>query len=245
MKGRGAAGWLGPAGLAAAIATAGLLIAAAGRVPQEEPPPATPARPRPPGLYFQDFRLSGRERGERQWELEVAAAEAPEGREEVGFRVVRRGTVFRDGRPYLFLAADGGTCRPARNEFTLQGHVVVSRPNGDLLRTSALRWDPVARRATSEGPVEAKVEGIWFRADRLTVDVDAEAVTAAGRVELVREDGQRLTGETVVYSLADAAWEIRGTAELTLPLDKKDETCVAPGLGGGDLSQPAQGGARR
>ncbi|HHW14628.1 MAG TPA: LPS export ABC transporter periplasmic protein LptC [Firmicutes bacterium] len=266
MRRSGVRGWLGPAAVLAAVAAVACLLAAAafrtGRLsgrpvrrpapplsqlssaPREGPPPVGEARPRPPGLYFQDFHLVGRDRGEKQWELEVAAVEAPKEREEVGFRVVRRGTVFRDRRPYLFLAADGGTYRPARNEFTLRGDVVVSRPNGDLLRTAALHWDPVARRAASEGPVEAKVEGIWFRADRLTVDVDSETVTAAGRVELVQEDGQRLTGETVVYSLADAAWEIEGTAELALPLGD-DQTYVAPGLGGKELPQPAQGRERR
>lgn len=210
-------------------------VAWLGRTPD---PPTNQGRPpgseeyEQPGFHFRDIRLVGRSQGKKQWELDVATVKSPRGARQVDFHLVRRGVVYREGQPYLSLTADGGVYYPEQNNFIMRGNVVVSRENGDLLRAQELQWNPLTRQVTSTLPVEAKVEGVWFRANRFTVDVESETMIAAGEVELVKENGERLAGDTIIYSLADASWEIQGEAELTIRTGGEREPYVAPGLGG-------------
>ncbi len=223
--------WFGGALVLLALAALALL----GRAPEA---PAGKSRPagteeyRQPGFHFRDIRLVGRNRGKREWELEVATVKAPRDGKQVDFYFVRRGVVYREGEPYLFLTADGGVYYPEQNNFLMRGNIVVSRQNGDLLRAQELQWNPLTRQVTSTRPVEAKVEGIWFRANRLAVDVQTESLIAAGEVALVKENGERLTGDTLIYSFRDAAWQIQGAAELSIRIGGDGEAYVAPGLGG-------------
>lgn len=233
--------WFGALLILAAV----VLLVLFGRPPD---PPATKGRPEGagdparPGFHFRDIRLVGRSRGEKQWELSVATVSSPKGEGQVDFYFVRRGIVFRENEPYLSLTADGGVYYPEQNNFIMKGNIVVSRPNGDLLRAEELQWNPVTRQVTSTRPVEAKVEGAWFRANRFSVDVASETMVAAGEVELVKEDGERLSGDTIIYSLADGSWEIQGTAELSIRIGEGAEPFVAPGLGGGGPRDPVEEG---
>ncbi|MGE5507694.1 MAG: LPS export ABC transporter periplasmic protein LptC [Chitinophagales bacterium] len=223
--------WFGA--LLALLAVA--LVAYIGRAPAPPPGKERPAGAEAretPGFHFRDIRFVGRTAGKRDWELEVAKVTAPRDGERVDFYYVRRGVVYREGQPYLNLTADGGVYYPQQNNFLMRGHVVVSRANGDLLRGEELQWNPLTRQVTSPQPVEAKVEGIWFRANRLVVDVETETMIASGQVELVKDNGERMTGDTIIYSLKDAKWEIQGPVEFTIRLGGDDEEAfVAPGLG--------------
>lgn len=222
--------WFG--GALALLAVVAMVLL--GRAPE---PPAGKGRPAgaeeyaQPGLHFRDIRLVGRNRGKKEWELEVSTVKALRGTNRMDFYLVRRGVVYREGRPYLFVTADGGVYYPEQNNFLMQGHIVVSRANGDLLRAEELQWNPQTRQVTSTKPVEAKVAGTWFRANRVAVDVEGESMIAAGDVELVKKDGERLTGDTISYSLKDGAWEIQGAAELTIRTGEDAGPYVAPGLG--------------
>jgi LPS export ABC transporter protein LptC len=232
--------WFGGAIVAFSLAA----LAVLGRGPENwagKERPAGAERHAQPGLHFRDIRLVGRREGHREWELQVATVKVPRDRGPVDFYLVRRGVVYRQGRPYLSLVADGGVYYPEQNNFVMRGHIVVSRENGDLLRAEEVQWNPATRQVTSTRPVEAKVEGVWFRANRFVVDVETQSLLASGEVQLVKEDGERLTAETIIYSLADAAWEIQGPAELRIRTGGGDEPFVAPGLGhGGEAGE--QGG---
>lgn len=220
-------------GACLAVLAVGLVVYL-GRAPAPPPGKERPAGAEArevPGFHFRDIRLVGRSAGRRDWELEVAKVTAPRDGKEVEFYYVRRGVVYREGTPYLRLTADGGVYYPEQNNFLMRGHVVVSRTNGDLLRAEELQWNPLTRQVTSPKPVEAKVEGIWFRANRLVVDVETQSMIASGEVELVKDNGERMAGDTIIYSLADATWEIQGPVEFTIRLGDDGEPYVAPGLG--------------
>ncbi|MDI6869803.1 MAG: LPS export ABC transporter periplasmic protein LptC [Bacillota bacterium] len=232
--------WLGGAAVFLAVAALVLL----GRTPEAPVGESRPAGAghEQPGFHFRDIRLVGRNQGRKEWELQVATVRTSRDSRQVDFYLVRRGAVYREGRPYLYVVADRGVYYPERGSFSLYGNIVVSRENGDLLRARELQWDTLTGQVTSAQPVEAKIEGAWFRADRLAVEVEAESLTASGGVVLVGENGERLTGEAIIYSLADGSWEIRGTAELSIRTGRS-EPFVAPGLGGGG-ERPAEGRER-
>ncbi|MGE5553965.1 MAG: LPS export ABC transporter periplasmic protein LptC [Betaproteobacteria bacterium] len=235
--------WFGGAVVLLAVAAALLGRAPGAPVGQESPDGAN--RHEQAGFHFRDIRLVGRNQGKKEWELEVATVKAPRDGRRVDFYLVRRGVVYRAGRPYLYVVADGGVYYPEENSFSLRGNVVVSRANGDLLRTEELQWNPSTGQATSNRPIEAKIEGVWFRANRFALDVQAQSLTAAGEVRLVKEGGERLAGETITYSLAEASWEIEGPAELSIPTGENGRQVVWPGLGGNGGPGPGREGERR
>jgi LPS export ABC transporter protein LptC len=171
-----------------------------------------------PGLHFKDIKFVGHHKGERQWELEAQVVDVVKDQDVVEFRQIRSGTVFRDGGPYMKFLASSGRYYAKEDNFVIEGAVNLVSKDGDVFQASSLQWNPQTRQVTSLGAVDAKVKGLWFRADRFAVDVSGEWLLASGNVQVVKDNGDSFLCEDLIYSFKDDSWQMQGQVDLTIEL---------------------------
>lgn len=209
--------------LLVAVIGCGLLVVAlksrtpAGSAAQTDQAPVV-AESGQPGLHFKDIKFVGHHKGEKQWELEAQTVDVVKDQDVVEFRQIRSGTVFRDGGPYMKFLASSGRYYAKEDNFVIEGAVNLVSKDGDVFQASSLQWNPQTRQVTSLGAVEAKVKGLWFRADRFAVDVTGEWLLASGNVQVVKDNGDSFLCEDLIYSFKDDSWQMQGQVDLTIEL---------------------------
>ena len=112
------------------------------------------------------------EQGHKVWEFTAKKVTISADHQFCTATDVRNATLYRNGQPYLKLAAQQVRLNEITKDMEAMGTVRASGPDGFSVRTERANWTQVTQRLDCPGPVHATLQHVSF--DTNTVFYDAK-----------------------------------------------------------------------
>lgn len=225
--------WFMAAGIAALAAL--IIWVFYPRPPQPPPGPPADAESEPVGAEFTQARIIGRQRGQRQWEVETRRV-LEESEEWVRAESIDSGTLYRDGSPYLDIRAHEARSHRVTNDLTLVGDVVAVHVEGAVFRTDRAEWTAAEEQLVAPGPVTIERDGDYVEAQRMVLEWDEDTVYLYDQVYMRRASGAWLRADRVEYELDGEVFRVRGPFRAALPAPERR---AGSREAGGSVREPA------
>lgn len=172
-----------------------------------------------PSLEIENLKsLLVRREGQPLWELSAKrVVVAPDGSSTTATGI-GKGTLFRDGKPFIKLSAPQVRLSSLTNDLQASGGVVANGPNGFSFRTSQALWRNQRKIVDCPRPVVAHLKGLQFQTPRLSYDWDKGLLTCPQPVEVIGK-GVVLRGQRLEATLKTRQIKLLGGAELVFDPD--------------------------
>ena len=128
---------------------------------------------------------------------------------------VEKGILFRDGKPFLRLAAPRVRLDSPSNDLGADGGVRASGPDGFSVETARMRWHHLARQLECPSPVKAWVRDLVFQTARLGYDTTSGVFKCPEKVQ-VSAPGVSLSSARLAVHVKTRVVKLQGGVELVI-----------------------------
>lgn len=167
-----------------------------------------------PSMEIENLKsLLVRSHGQPLWQLSAQRVVVATDGSSTTATGIGKGIYFRNGQPFLKLAAPLVRLSSSTNDLQASGGVTASGPNDFSFRTSRALWRSQKKIVDCPTPVVAQLKGLQFQTPRLSYDWDKGLLKCPQPVEVVGR-GVVLRGQRLEATLKTRQIKLLGGAEL-------------------------------
>ncbi len=127
---------------------------------------------------------------------------------------VDKGVMFRDGKPFLQIAADKVRINQQSRDMVATGLVKAHGPDGFSLRTKQANWRHFKKILLCPKPVDATLRGVKLRTSTASYDTQKKLLTCPKPVRAVSKDNTTFTARSASYDATNHDLRCVGTVVL-------------------------------
>ena len=204
------------------LAASGLLaygVTAALRSRGADGPLTAPPQQSRPEAVVRSSQMRHTEGGKLAWKVLLEELRVERGGQTVKVEGLQEALVYdRGGAPALRITAETVHGDTVQKNFTVFGRVVVTSPQGFIIRTQQAQWVNSAKKVSCPGQVTMKARNIVIVTSGLEYLLETEQVTCPNQVRMYSGENT-VIGRNLVYDVAAETADMRDVQMIIDPAE--------------------------